>query len=208
MNVSRLDCRNASIMNALRRSPPFATGGWAWVYNSAATIRQGVKKGTDATVLKTKFSFNWIAPFKILAVGPAPASAIPDGRPHHDKLLHFDLPSDVPGRDSKHRVSVLRCKPCRNPDDIHDLSKHLPANLAKNVLNSFSTTSPPFHVTVDHISPPPERVEIDQITGHQLVRGQERVIAIMYETHWAGLLSPSWEHERDLQHHRPHIFRH
>ena len=73
MNVSRLDCRNASIMNALRRSPPFATGGWAWVYNSAATIHQGVKKGTDATVLKTKFSFNWIAPFKICLLYTSPS---------------------------------------------------------------------------------------------------------------------------------------
>ena len=59
----------------------------------------------------------------------------------------------------------------------------------QSVLNSFSTTSPPSHVTVDVISPPPERLEIDQITEHQLVR----------ETHWAGLLSPSWEDERDLR---------
>ena len=29
----------------------------------------------------------------------------------------------------------------------------------------------------------------------------------MYERHWAGLISPSWEHERDLQLHRPHILR-
>ena len=41
----------------------------------------------NATVLKTKLSFNWIGPFKILTVGPTPASAIPDGRPLHDKLL-------------------------------------------------------------------------------------------------------------------------
>ena len=113
----------------------------------------------------------------------------------------------MPGRDSKHRVSVLRCKPCRNPDDIDDLPKHLPANLTKYVLSSFSTKSPPFHVTFDDISPPPERLEVDQISGHQLVRGRGGVLAVMYETHWAGLLSPSWEHERDLQLHRPHILR-
>ena len=76
----------------------------------------------------------------------------------------------------------------------------------KYALNSFSTKSPPFHVTVD-ISPPPERLEVDQIAGHQLVRGRGGVIAVMYETHWAELLSLSWEHERDLQHHRPHILR-
>ena len=79
--VSSLNPRNAPIMEAPRRSPPFTAGGWAWMYNSAATIRQGAKKGTDVTVLKTKPSFNWIGPFKILPVGPAPASAIPDGRP-------------------------------------------------------------------------------------------------------------------------------
>ena len=62
-----------------------------------------------------KLSFNWIGLFKILSVGPAPASRITDGQPLHDQLLYFDLPSHRPGRDSKHRVSVLRCKPCRNP---------------------------------------------------------------------------------------------
>ena len=83
-NVSRLNRRNAPIMDALRRSPPFTIGGWAWIYNSAATIRQGAKKGTDATVLKTNLSFNWISPFNILTAGPAPAFAISDGRPLHD----------------------------------------------------------------------------------------------------------------------------
>ena len=29
----------------------------------------------------------------------------------------------------------------------------------------------------------------------------------MYETQWAGPPSPSWEHERDLQHYRLHIIR-
>ena len=105
-------------------------------------------------------------------MGPAPASAVPDGRPLHGKLIRFDLPSDMPGRDSKRRVFVVRCKPCRNPDDVHDLPKHLPADLTKYVLNSFLTKSPPFHVTLDHISPPLERLEVEQVTGHQLVRGR------------------------------------
>ena len=164
INVSRLNRRNAPIMGALRRSPPFTIGGWAWIYNSATTIRQGAKKVTAATVLKTKLFFNWIGPFKIIAIGPAPASAIPDGRPLHDKLLYFDLPSDMPGRDSKHRLSVIRCKPCRNPY-IYDLPKHLLADHTKYVLSSLSSKSPPFHVTVDDISRPPERLEVDQVTG-------------------------------------------
>ena len=68
------------------------------------------------------------------------------------------------------------------PDDIHDLPKHLPADLTKYVLNSFSTKSPPFHVTFD-ISPPPERLEVEQITRHQRVCGRGGVIAVVYETH-------------------------
>ena len=55
-------------MAALLASPPFSVSGWAWVHNSASTIRQGAKKGTDATVLKTKLSLNWNGSFKILAV--------------------------------------------------------------------------------------------------------------------------------------------
>ena len=101
LHVSRLDRRNAALMDALRLLPPFSVIGWAWIHNSAATIRQGVRKGTDAVVIKTKLSFSWIGPFKVLVVGPAPASAVPVGRPLHDKLLYFDLLPDMPGRDSK-----------------------------------------------------------------------------------------------------------
>ena len=205
ITTSRLQRRNAPIMAALSASPPFTVGGWAWVYNSASTIRQGAKKDTDATVLKTKLALNWNGPFKILAVGPAPASDTPDNRPLHDKLLFLDLPSDLPGRDSKPRVSVKRCKPCRSPDDTTDLPKYLPADLTTYVLTASAAKSPPYHVTVDDVTPPPERLDVERITGHQLVRGRGGVIAVLYETHWAGLLSPSWERELDLQHFRRHI---
>lgn len=80
----------------------------AWIYNTAATIRQGARKGTDTTVLKAKHSHNWIGPFKILAVGPTPASDVPDGCPLHDKLLYLYLISGMPGRDSNCRESVVR----------------------------------------------------------------------------------------------------
>ena len=35
INVSRLNRRNAPIMDALRQFPPFTIGGWTWIYNSA-----------------------------------------------------------------------------------------------------------------------------------------------------------------------------
>ena len=140
--VSRLQRRNAPIMAALLASPPFSVGGWAWIYNSASTIRQGVKKGTDATVLKTKLSLNWNGPSKILAVGPTAASDTSDNRPLQHKLLFLDLPSDLPGRDSRPRVSVKRCKPCHNPDYTSDIPKHLPADLTTYVLTPSAAKSP------------------------------------------------------------------
>ena len=86
------------------------------------------------------------------------------------------------------------------------MPKYLPSDLTKYELNSFTTESAPFHVTFDDVSPPPERLEVEQITGHQLVRGRGGVIAVLYETHWVRLLSPSLERELDLQHSRRHIF--
>ena len=85
VTASRLARRNSPIMDVLLLSPPYTVGGWAWVYNSAATIRQGAEKDTDTIVIKTKLSLNWIRPFKILTVGPAPASDVPDSRPLCDK---------------------------------------------------------------------------------------------------------------------------
>ena len=83
--------------------------------------------------------------------------------------------------------------------------KYLPADLIKYVLNSFTSKSPPFHATFDDVSTPPERLEIEQITGRQLVRGRGGVIAVLCETHWVGLFSPSWERELGLPHSRRHI---
>ena len=86
-----------------------------WVYNTAGTIRQGAKAGTDAKVLRANLSLIWTGPFKIIAIGPSPAESTPDGRPLAAKLHYPDLPNDMPGADAPCRVSVVRCKPCANP---------------------------------------------------------------------------------------------
>ena len=49
------------------------------MYNSAFTIRQGVKANTDAKVLKAKLALNWTGPYKILAVGHCSAAEASDG---------------------------------------------------------------------------------------------------------------------------------
>ena len=58
------------------------------------------------SVLKAKLSLNWTAPYKVLAVGLCTLANTPDGSPLGDKLLYFDLPSDMPGADACRRVSV------------------------------------------------------------------------------------------------------
>ena len=79
------------------------------------------------------------------------------------------------------------------------MSKYLPAGLTQYVLNNFSKNRPPYHVTQDDVSTPLQRLEVEKVTGHQLVRGRGGVIAVMYETHWMGLSGPSREREIDLQ---------
>ena len=117
LTVSRVNRGNSAFANALRPTPKFAVGGWAWVYNSACTIRQGVKANTDAKMLEDKLALNWTGPYKVLAVGPCSSAETPDGSPLGDNLLHWDLPSDLPGSDARRRVAIERCKPCANPHD-------------------------------------------------------------------------------------------
>ena len=156
LTVARVNGRNSALSDALLRRPQYAAGGWIWIYNTAATIRQGLRKAADNKVLKEKLSLNWTGLFKILAVGPAPAADTPDGRPLGDKLLYLDLPSNLSGPAAKPRVTVARCKPCDNPYDADDIPRHLPAGLTQYVLHAFATKSPPYHVTTDDVSTPPD----------------------------------------------------
>ena len=129
LTVSRVNRRNAALADALRPAPNFTVDGWAWVYNSAFTIHQGVKANTDAKVLKAKLALNWTGPYKVLAVGPCSAAETPDGSPLGSNLLYLDLPFDLPGSDARRRVVIERCKPCANPHDSEDMPKYLPAGL-------------------------------------------------------------------------------
>ena len=61
---------NSALSDALKQLRIYTIGSWVWVYDTAATIRQGARSGTEVKVLKEKLSLNWKGPFKILAVGP------------------------------------------------------------------------------------------------------------------------------------------
>ena len=189
LTVSRVNRRNSALADVLRPAPNFATGGWAWVYSSASTVRQGVKANTEAKVLKAKFALNWTGPYKILTIGSCFIAEIPDGSPLGSNLLYLDLPSDLPGSDARRRVAIDRCKPCANPHGRGDMPKYLPAELTQYVLNNFSKKSPPYHVTQDDVLTLPQRLEVEQITGHQSVRGE--VVSLRCYTRCIGLDSPN-----------------
>ena len=164
INASRIERSNTALYNLMHKRPTWKVGDWVWVYNSQSTIRQGTDRSANETALKTKLSLNWTGPFKILTVGPSSSS--PDGKPVGDKLLYLDLPRDLRGHDAKSRVSVQRCKPCINPHDASDMPKYLPAGLTQYVLNSYSTKSPPYHVTTDDVTEQPLRLAVSHISGH------------------------------------------
>ena len=203
LTVARVNGRNSALSDALLRRPKYTAGGWVWVYNTAAIIRQGLRKGADNKVLKEKLSLNWSVSFKIIAIGPSSAADAPDGRPLGDKLLYLDLRSNLSGPAAKPRVTVARCKPCTIPYDADDIPRHLPVGLTQYVLHAFATKSPPYHVTTDDVSTPPILIDVAKITGHQCVRGRGGAVTVLYGTHWNGILIPIWERELDL-----HAFRH
>ena len=152
LTVSRVNRRNSSLVEALRPVPNFTVGGWAWVYNSASTTRQGVKANTDAKVFNAKLALGWTGQYNVLAVGPCSAAETPDGSPLGSNLLYLDIPFDLHGSDARRRVAIERCKPCANPHYSGDMHKYLPAGLTEYVLNNFSKKSPPYHVTQDIVS--------------------------------------------------------
>ena len=141
-----------------------------------------VKANTDAKVLKAKLALKRTGPYKVLAVGPCSAAETPDGSPLGSNLLYLDLPSDLPGSDARRRVAIERCKPCANPHDSGDIPKYQSAGQKQYVLNNLLKNSPSYHVTQNDVSTPLQRLEVEQLTGHQSVRGQGGVMAVLYKT--------------------------
>ena len=131
LTVSRVNRINSALADVRHPAPTFATDGWAWVYDSVSTIRQGVQADTDAKVLKAKLALNWTGPYIILAVGPCSAAETPDSSPLGSNPLCSDLASDLPGSDPRRRVAVERFKPCANRHDSGDMPKYLPTGLTQ-----------------------------------------------------------------------------
>ena len=54
LTVCRVERRNSVLSDAFRQVPNLVVGDWAWLPNTASTIRQGAKATTDAKALKAK----------------------------------------------------------------------------------------------------------------------------------------------------------
>ena len=79
-----------------------------------------------------------------------------------------------------------------------------PLDISLPALRSMSyTLSRPsrLHTTSPRMTspPPPILIDVAKITGHQCVRGRGGAIVVLYETHWNGILRPTWERELNLQ---------
>ena len=106
---------NSALPDALRQAPNFVVSNLVWLHNTASTIRQGAKDGTDAKVFKTKIALNWTGPYNILALCPCPFSDTPHGSPLGDKLLYSDLPTDMPSADAHRRDPSSAASPAPTP---------------------------------------------------------------------------------------------
>ena len=94
-----MERRNSTLSDASKHISTHTVGDWLWVYNTAATFRQGAKSSTDAKVLKALLSLNSTGNFKILAIGPSSSDLPPGGRLLTARLLYFGLPNGMPGAD-------------------------------------------------------------------------------------------------------------
>ena len=106
-------------------------------------------------------------------------------------------------------VSLSLDENLANPPDEHPRPAQTPSCQPHQVRPQLlSPQAPsPNHVTTYGITTPTERLEVKQITGHQLARGRGGVVAVLYETYCEGLLSPSWQRGPDLQLFRHHTLR-
>ena len=58
--------------------------------------------------------------------------------------------------------------PRPNPNVTDNMPKYVPADLPKDVLNSFATKSPRYQVALDDTSPPSERLAVDRLRANNL----------------------------------------
>lgn len=70
------------------------------------------------------------------------------------------------------------------------MTKQLPNGVTQYVVNKYTGKYLSYHMTINDVTTAPARLAVDRISCHQLAHGLGGVFAVMYETHWQGLLRP------------------
>lgn len=88
----------------------------------------------------------------MLVVGPA--STFPKNRLAGGNFLYLDLPSTLPGRDAKPRVSLMSCKSCLHPRDHRTMPWHLLVSVTSHVFMASASSYSSHHVTPKGVNAP------------------------------------------------------
>ena len=80
--------------------------------------------------------------------------------------------------------------------------------MTQYVLNNFSKKSPTYCITQEDVSTALQELEMEQITGHQSVRGRGGVIVVLNKAYWTTISELSWVRDMDFHFFRSHDLRH
>ena len=196
--VVQLQHQYASITVILLRS---TIDGWASIYNFASTIRQGARKDPDDIVLNTVPFVSWDGPFKTLARGRALPTTTRSNPSSSSSTFLPTCRDETPTAESPSSDASI----AGTPTSATMIYPSTFLRASPRALTASEITVSHHLATLDGVSTPPESPEGECVMGYQLVRGRNGVIALLYERHCTGFLSPFREHDLDPQHSRRHI---
>lgn len=147
-----------------------------------------VQGGNLRIVVKSYLSLNLCGGFKVLRIGPSESSF--EGKVVRKKLLRLGLSSELRGLDANRIVFCERAR-CQRSTSV--VSCCLLRIRAREYVKGTSF----FHVTNDDIEPfvEVERLEVDFVTAHQLVRRSGSRIVVLNEARRIGSTSSPWDCE-------------
>ena len=131
-------------------------------------ISQGVRSGTDDKVLKAKMSLLWAGPFKFWPLALVLKHLMERLWPTSCCTWTFRRirPARIPIIASPWSVANL-ARTHTTPRTCRDFFRLALLSTVRFKQRAYTTNSPPYHVvTEDHVSAPVQRLDVEQITGH------------------------------------------
>ena len=168
---------NAKLAKALGLRANFVKGGRVWVYKAPVTSTE-----PEGHVLSRKFFDQWQGPYRVSAVSPA--SLVVDAVQHEVQanvlLLHLNEAEPA-------RVTVHRCKVCKDPTSLTDKPTGLPTGFARYLLTTSAAIAlaPPSSVDDNEATWESDRYGVEAIVDHRLViRAKGRAPTLEYRVQW------------------------